>query len=1246
MRTSISKKLLAGALSVMMVLSLVAPTGAQAASKYSVTGYKTVKAGKTYTYKIKGVKKSQYVKVQRNVTGETVKYNKKKLTAKTKVNGTGKNLTLKVKFSEKKENYTGKFTVRIYNAKSNKLVKRIVKSVKVKTQVKAAKAVESVALSNTTPHVGDTLTANVTPADATNVTYQWKVGGVEVEGATAATYVVKSEDLGKVISVTVKGENESTATSADSEAVAAKEGSLTATQTAGKKIVVTYGDALATGDTVTLTEGSSSVTMTYAASADGKTIEITTAANLKDATYTVTVTPADKGKAPVKADVVCETAKLTKIAFSKELILASNTNFYVAQATITGMDQFEQEFDLGSNLKVYPSIAVATDAELLDNRNKIGNDTFTTGYDSKTKTYTIIRGGSIPFQINDKVTMTAIYQNGTTTVQGQGELTVSNTSYVSKLTFAEFDNKCTKTTNLQGKRVTLDNFRKGTYYLKLTAAEDQYGNKLSAKKLNAAVKAKTLFVNPDANDGAYGGAGVADGLANDTHEYFDTLDDGTIVMVLDAKNTSIPGKGTITLAGIGGLSTTGTFTVEDNPYIDTMNVSVPSLTGSKTKALTVTATDQYGEPVDLYDLFTEVGFKGTDNQVETVAAANTHYDKISLGDKNGMSNTVSSLAVSSGKLSFTVNYGKKTVQFYYSPASTTQTANAVLTISTATPKVETKTLNIAADATISAFRSTLQSSKKSTGYVRNGEEYNFASNLYVVDSDGERAKTTTGWAIEQITTVPAGKTDADVITAAETSNTANDKYYWSLYQDANLMNTTRTGNLGDGATDGTAVESGKIYTANLYMWDASEKKVIKLDSKDYKIKTVELNKNGIYDRYEAEIDESEANLYNVVDGIWDDEATVVVYGFDGEGDSVELVGGSEFTASVNKGLVCTDDGVITADQNEVPQVVSKEVNKGTADVKVYAGGKEVAKTTINYSNETPVATAMAFTVTYGGYTYDFTANASVDVADGKSYKIVDGVLMFDGTHASLGAEGECEFYIADQYGMPMENTKFTMGGTQIKATTTFGVKQGANKFEATSGSVDGVCVAGYAHADAAVAVTVRTNVRSTAMANYEAGIAAYKAAVEDLDGTTEKYTTATDKKSALTGLADAVEANGEAKTDAENYADIGATDIKYTAAQRQIVSFTALADSACAATNAQTTLADALSNDGFSATADVKTLDGETHTGLSLIWGTTSNPEYNATHDGTYTVTATIENYTFKTGVEITGTITVTGNGN
>lgn len=144
MRTSLSKKLLAGLLSLVMVLSLVAPSmGTQAASKYSLTDKKSVKSDVTFKYQLKGVSKNQYVKVTRNVSGETVKYNKKAVSKTTKINGTGKTLNLYVTYGDKVANYTGKFTVKIYNKKTNKVVKTIVEKTTVKVKKLEVLSVET-----------------------------------------------------------------------------------------------------------------------------------------------------------------------------------------------------------------------------------------------------------------------------------------------------------------------------------------------------------------------------------------------------------------------------------------------------------------------------------------------------------------------------------------------------------------------------------------------------------------------------------------------------------------------------------------------------------------------------------------------------------------------------------------------------------------------------------------------------------------------------------------------------------------------------------------------------------------------------------------------------------------------------------------------------------------------------------------------------------------------------------------------
>nr|MCR4943841.1 hypothetical protein [Clostridium sp.] len=177
MHNIISKKLLAGALSVMMVLSLVAPSNSQAASKYTLTNKTSVKAGVTYKYQLKGVKTSQYVKVTRNVSGETVKYNKKSVTKNTKIKGTGKTLKLFVNYGEKAKNYTGKVTVKIYNKKTNKVVKTIVEKATVKCSEDVAGNITisdvSGLQSNGTGLVKDTITLSYGDEVGTPASITW-----------------------------------------------------------------------------------------------------------------------------------------------------------------------------------------------------------------------------------------------------------------------------------------------------------------------------------------------------------------------------------------------------------------------------------------------------------------------------------------------------------------------------------------------------------------------------------------------------------------------------------------------------------------------------------------------------------------------------------------------------------------------------------------------------------------------------------------------------------------------------------------------------------------------------------------------------------------------------------------------------------------------------------------------------------------------------------------------------------------
>ena len=87
-------------------------------------------------------------------------------------------------------------------------------------------ALTSVAISNTTPKYGDTLSATIEPSAAT-VTYSWKADGSQV--GTGTTYEVKAADIGKEITLTVTGTGayKDAVTSPATSAVAARDYSVT-----------------------------------------------------------------------------------------------------------------------------------------------------------------------------------------------------------------------------------------------------------------------------------------------------------------------------------------------------------------------------------------------------------------------------------------------------------------------------------------------------------------------------------------------------------------------------------------------------------------------------------------------------------------------------------------------------------------------------------------------------------------------------------------------------------------------------------------------------------------------------------------------------------------------------------------------------------------------------------------------------------------------------------------------------------
>jgi hypothetical protein len=168
-----------------------------------------------------------------------------------------------------------------------------------------------------TVKVGSVLTANAngfTPAPVT-LTYQWKRSGVDIVGATNATYTLTGEDAGKAVSVTVTGAKDgynSSSVSATTTAVAA--GTMT-----GAKSTITgttkVGSVLTANAS---TFGPAPVTLTYQWKRSGVNILGATKA-------TYTLTGDDAGKAISVTVTGAKTGYVTSSASATTAAISAGT---------------------------------------------------------------------------------------------------------------------------------------------------------------------------------------------------------------------------------------------------------------------------------------------------------------------------------------------------------------------------------------------------------------------------------------------------------------------------------------------------------------------------------------------------------------------------------------------------------------------------------------------------------------------------------------------------------------------------------------------------------------------------------------------------------------------------------------------------------------------------------------------------------------------------------------------------------
>ena len=951
--------------------------------------------------------------------------------------------------------------------------------------------------------VGDTINATYTPADATDPTFAWTADGTPILGATTASYVVGEADLGKKISVTVTDVTGATFTAETEPVQGDPEADLaiTAEQTGATEITVKANKAVAATDAVLVMRGTSTIDNTFVTDAAGTTITITTGTKISaNAEYTVTITPKDTTKKAATATFTGLENKLESIDFVGENLILTDSTYDTATVKIFGYDSFGDQVAL-STLQPYSSKGTPT-------------------YTAADNEISITTTSTAPFTTGEKVTVTAVYQDGTNVQQVSKSLTISAMSTVAEMTFGDLQ---TSSTTLKDKRVTLSAMDSGTYY-KEVSAKDQYDNELTAKKLNdilydgSASTTKTLFATP------YMAAGSYVYLTG-----FDTTTDNKVIAKYDLGALNMPGTQTFTYTAVGGYSVTDSIAVEDDPYIASLAVTVPEMYSGKEAELTLTATDQYGDALDLYDL---VGNSNNGGTIGTNAGTGSFTSAAAylLDDYNHTTKSSTSIALgTTGSLTLKVtkNTSKKTVKFTLTGTNgTTSNINSNITVTTATPTVNNYPLTVQPAAHPYGLSAKLKASGSATVTLGGATaSWTPESDVIMLDQYGASMGTIADVVAKADYTVNYNSTT----TAYTVSSTATQGQWY-----AEVIGKTSSGSQSD-FSPATALSTADTYTVNL--WYAKDTNTLEKQA----TRTFTVQDQGTVKTYTASVKAGYEKLYiescgtsGFTAGSGDDSVIIEVKGKDAAGNETTLSPGSsnDYTLTVdNTDLLEVISGDTGIQQKTIAAgaAVDNSKKEGTATVTVWVNGEEVATTSFTFSGAAPTADKIvAEKSTDSGSHWAAYADTNIEVS---APTLTDRVTTLGNREHLIIADGttQYKFGIADQYGQPFDGQTVTIGGKAVSAVTpalgqTYQIKIVGGSLSQTWTMQTGATqvLSGISTANTTTAASANITVTTTghttdATIKYDAS--AGTITVDDVSGTDQVYTLLDQYGNAYTGAA-------------------------------------------------------------------------------------------------------------------------------
>ena len=840
--------------------------------------------------------------------------------------------------------------------------------------------------------------------------------------------------LGSVISVTVTDADGHEAT-ASTAAVIDEVALLEADQTGAKEVALTFNSDIDADDVITVNKGNKAVKIdstTYGSAS----ATITLADKIVGgAEYTVTLTPAN-GDDPTSVTFTGETATLGEIVFINDVLVMKDSKYSKGFAYVKGYDQYGDEINL-SGLTVTPGVGVFESYD-----PSTGKITIDSGVDTE-------NGETSPFLLMKEVPVFVQYQNGTDILSTQANLAISTRAYLSDMEFGEIKKDGTPRDD---NRLTITELSSKKYYIEILDPKDQYGNALTADDLNDQKEENVLFVIPS-DSGAFYQTGK-----------FGTIKDKTILWLEDTGD-SRPGTMALTITGAGGNTFTEDVTVEDDPFIQTLNVTYPMLYANVAASdeLTFSAVDQYGNAIDLWDFVPAI----TINPQTLVE----NPQSITFKDRNNMTNRRTEITLS-GKARFNdvkINAGKKEFTVTINTATDGAKKGDIISFVTTTAgmSVNTASVTVGNEGKAAKIKNTGSSAMLNANGRGGDDSYDFNSKLQFEDANGNTMKRDDAdyprysavAAIADPATGVAGPGSKLLLTAPQ--NYTPVSYYWTL-ADAKLTTAglpsvaTLTHGTANGkfsvndmrGDDGVVSAVDDIYVI-LWAEDAGNVGVL-LDQEAFHFTQVV----GDEETYTAKC--SDALYVKKTDNGYEDSVDVTVTAKTDKGESY-AVDSSLIRIS---GIPFDTSGNTVYGWYDLDEVGTKTASVFVDRTAYGEGWKEVASVDINYTNVAPKPAKVSWggkatkegsrTVSKYGTKVSVAGPEEFDTTAATTVSIAGGVMSIASANAYTD---NLEAKIVDQYGQTVPDTTFKANGKAISYGST--LLAGKNVIEYSAGDVVG-----------------------------------------------------------------------------------------------------------------------------------------------------------------------------------------------